>query len=323
MLAIVIPIYNDWSSFTILVRALSDAASRIPHPITILGINDGSTQVPTDISLPTGSSIRAIELITLNCNLGHQRAIAIGLSECLRRENLTAVLVMDSDGEDSPADIEAMVSALDRHPESIVVASRAKRSEKLIFRVCYAIYKRVFRSLTGEFIDFGNFCLMPIAAVRRIAFMPDAWNHFAATLVKSRVPLQRIPTERAKRFSGSSSMNMVGLVMHGFSAISVFSDRVLTRLLLLTGGTSLFAIAAGTAAVLLRLFTDLAIPGWATNVFGLSCLLFFQSLTLLAVIIFTSLSNRSSVPFIPAVHSSVFVAHTAAFPCPGVLYSAK
>src|SRR5688500_1539694 len=46
----------------------------------------------------------------------------------------------------------------------------------------------------------------------------------------------------------------------------------------------------------------------ATSVFGLSCLLFFQSLTLLAVIIFTSLSSRSSVPFIPGVHSSVFVA---------------
>jgi polyisoprenyl-phosphate glycosyltransferase len=315
MLAIVIPIYNDWSSFEILVRALNDVAHRLPHPITILGINDGSTQAPTSISLPTGSPIRALELITLNCNLGHQRAIAIGLSECLRRENLTAVLVMDSDGEDSPSDIVAMVSALGKHPEAIVVARRAKRSEKLVFRVCYAVYKSVFRCLTGEFIDFGNFCLLPIAAVRRIVFMPDAWNHFAATLVKSRVPLQRIPTERATRFSGRSSMNMVGLVMHGFSAISVFSDRVLTRLLLLTGATSFFAIAAGTAAVLLRLFTDLAIPGWATNVFGLSCLLFFQSLTLLAVMIFTSLSNRSSVPFIPGVHSSVFVAHTAAFPC--------
>jgi len=314
MLAIIIPIYNDWPSFTLLMRDMHEAAYSLQQPITILAIDDGSTLPPTSISLPAPSPIQAIELITLKCNLGHQRAIAVGLSECLRRKNFTAVLVMDGDGEDSPADIGGMLFALSQHPASIVVASRAKRSEKLLFRVCYAVYKRVFRWLTGEFIDFGNFCLMPIEAVRRIAFMSDSWNHFAATIVKSQVPLQRIATERAKRYSGSSSMNLVGLVMHGFSAISVFSDRVLTRLILLTGAISLFAIASGTTAVLLRLFTDLAIPGWATNVFGLSSLLFFQSLTLLAVIIFTSLSNRSSVPFIPGSHSTVFIARTTPFP---------
>ena len=88
MLAIVIPIYNDWSFFAILVRALNEAAPSLPQPITILAVNDGSTQPPTSLTIPSASPIHAIELITLNCNLGHQRAI--GLSECLRRDNLTA-----------------------------------------------------------------------------------------------------------------------------------------------------------------------------------------------------------------------------------------
>ncbi len=314
MLAIVIPIYNDWSSFTMLVSALHDASCTYSQPITILAIDDGSTLPPAGISLPSPSRIQAIELIALKCNLGHQRAIAIGLSKCLSRENLTAVLVMDSDGEDSPTYINAMLHTLNQNPTSIVVASRAKRSEKLLFRAGYTVYKRVFQLLTGEFIDFGNFCLLPIGAVRRIAFMPDLWNHFAATIVKSGVPLQRIPTERANRYSGSSSMNLVGLVIHGFSAISVFSDRVLTRLLLFIGATLLLASGLGTTAFLLRMFSELAIPGWATNVLGFSGLLFFQSLTILVVIIFTNLSNRTSVPFIPGSHSTLFIDRTTPFP---------
>ena len=317
MLAIVIPLFNDWSSFAVLVRALNDAAPALMQPVTIIAVNDGSTLPVTSTAIPAAPQIHAVELITLNCNVGHQRAISIGLSECVRRGDFSAVLVMDADGEDSPSDIGAMLASRALHPASIIVASRAKRSEKLQFRFCYAIYKRVFRGLTGEFIDFGNFCLLSIDDARRIAYMPDSWNHFAATIVKSRVPLQRIATQRAKRYAGSSSMNLVSLVMHGLSAISVFSDRVLTRLLLLTGFTTSLAIVMGTVALSLRLFTTLAIPGWATNVIGLSALLFLQSLTLLAVIIFTNLSNRSSVPFVPGVHASVFVARTTTFPLQG------
>jgi len=317
MLAIVIPIFNDWSSFAVLVRVLNDAAPTMAQPVTIIAVNDGSTLPVTPAKIMASPHIHAIELITLNCNVGHQRAIAIGVAECVRRGNFSAVLVMDSDGEDDPSDIGSMLSALSLHPGSIIVASRAKRSEKMLFRFCYSIYKRAFRCLTGEFIDFGNFCLLSIEDARRISYMPDSWNHFAATIVKSRVPLRRIATQRAQRYAGRSSMNLVSLVMHGLSAISVFSDRVLTRLLLLTGLTAFVAIASGTAAVLLRLFTHLAIPGWATNVIGLSALLFFQSLTLLAVIIFTSLNNRSSVPFVPGAHASVFVAQTAEFPVYG------
>lgn len=310
MIAIVTPIFNDWKSFAILVRDLNEVARGIGAPVKIIAVDDGSTLPHTAVEIPPHPSIEGIDLITLNCNLGHQRAISIGISECLRRETFSKILVMDSDGEDAPADILRMLAVSDERPRSIIVASRARRSEGVLFRIFYAVYKRAFRLMTGEFIDFGNFCLMPIEAAQRIAYTSESWNHFAASIVKSRVPLERIPTHRAKRYAGRSSMNLVSLVMHGFSAISVFSDRVLTRLLLLTISTLVVAVVSGLSAVLIRLSTNMAIPGWATNVFGWSCLLFFQAITLLVVIIFTNMNSRSNIPFVPGVHSSQFVART-------------
>ena len=314
MIVIGIPIFNDWSSFAILARARNEVAPTLPEPVTSSAINDGSTLPASSAKIGALPQLHAIAPVTLNGNLGPQRAIASGISGCVRRGNFPAVPVMDGHREDAPSDSGPMLQSLPAHRTSPIVGSRAKRSEKLFFRFCYAVDKRIFRSLTGESFDFGYFGLRPLDAARCIAYLPDAWNHFAATIMKSPVPLPRIATQR---YAGSSSMNLVGLVMHGLSAIAVVSDRVLTRLLRLRGLASLLALTSSTTAVFLRIFTNLAIPGRAANVIGLSGLLFFQSLALLAVIFFSNLSNCSSVPFVPAVHSTVLVAQSANFPSHG------
>jgi len=51
--------------------------------------------------------------------------------------------------------------------------------------------------------------------------------------------------------------------------------------------------------VVIRVATNLAIPGWATYTAGLLLLLLFQSLTLVLVFTFMVLNNRSQSNFIP------------------------
>lgn len=308
ILAIVIPVYNDWPALSILIQKLDDLAPTFEVAADLIIVNDGSPLPASPLWTQLPQHLSSIQLISLHCNLGHQRAIATGVSEAVRQNRYSRILVMDSDGEDAPEDIRCMLLAAASHPSSIIVAQRAKRSEGGVFRIFYYFYKFTFRCLTGHEIDFGNFCLLPAASAQRLAYMPDCWNHFSASIVKSKIALTRVPTARARRYSGKSSMNLISLVVHGFSAISVFSDAVLTRLFLGVGLLSLTAVGTGFVAVALRLFTDLAIPGWATNVFGLSVLLFLQSLTVLVLLIFSNLGHRSTLPFIPGLQSGTFIA---------------
>jgi hypothetical protein len=307
-LVVVTPVFNDWRAFSVLVRQLDEVAASFKFPITLLAVDDGSF-VPAEVLWTSPPAhLAAVEVVSLRCNLGHQRALAVGLAEVVCRNTFSMVLVMDCDGEDSPLSIIELVQASYSQPAAVVVASRARRSEGGVFRALYWLYKHAFRWLTGNTIDFGNFCLLPAAAAQKLAFMPDCWNHLAAAIVKSRLPIIRVPTVRASRYCGKSSMSLVALVVHGLSAIAVFIDTVLTRLLLLVGLAGLAAVIAGTATILVRLFSDLAIPGWATNAFGLSTLLFLQSLTLLVVMVFSTLNNRSAVPFVPGSQCVLFVA---------------
>jgi glycosyltransferase involved in cell wall biosynthesis len=303
--AVVVPVFNDGESFTRLLTELGVVAGSLPVSLSVIAVDDGSLVSP--VSVVDAGHLERVELVRLRCNLGHQRAIAIGLAECVKRERFTHVVVMDADGEDRPGDVVALLEQAAARPGAVVVAHRGRRSEGALFRAAYSAYKLAFRLLTGRVIDFGNFLVLPAAVARRLVFMPECWNHLAAAVVKSRLPLARVATTRGTRYAGHSTMNLVALVVHGFSAFSVFIETAITRLLLFFGGVSLLAVAAAVVAVVLRFGTDLAIPGWATNVFGLSMVLFFQSLTLAAVVLFSVLSSRSSVPFLVGRQGEDFV----------------
>ena len=54
-------------------------------------------------STPTVSAIRIV--LRLRRNVGHQRAIALGLTYLQVEAGCEAVIVMDADGEDRPADV--------------------------------------------------------------------------------------------------------------------------------------------------------------------------------------------------------------------------
>ena len=298
---IVTPVYNDWQSLKILVESLEQVAARFELHIRILAVDDGST-LPPPTDLPA-----SLKLIRLARNLGHQRAIAVGLSVAQAMRANLPVVVMDCDGEDRPEDIPLLLAEFDAHPGQIIFAQRAKRSEGGLFRVFYVFFKWLFLLLTGHKINFGNFCVIPPASLRRIVYMQEIWNHFATGVMRSGLPWRTAPTARSHRYAGRSHMNLVALVLHGLSAISVYIEVVYVRLLFAALSIIGLDALAFLILVYIRFFTPLAIPGWATNVaIGLTVIM-VQAVLFLALLSFFVLSYRSAKMFIPIVDYKDFV----------------
>jgi glycosyltransferase involved in cell wall biosynthesis len=300
-IAIVMPLYNDWASFVRLVEALDTRLAQRSESVMIVAVDDGSTEQPAGFgeTLRGINHIGRIELIHLACNIGHQRAIAVGLVEIARQGGIDAVVVMDSDGEDRPEHVGDLLEMFDKHPGSVIVAHRTKRSEGWCFRLFYRLYKLLFRLLTGQKIDFGNFCLIPTPLLDWLIHVPDIWNNLAASIFRSRVPVVRLASARGARYAGQSKMNMVSLVIHGLSAVSVYSDVAFVRILMAALCLSALTVVGIVIVVVIRLFTDLAIPGWASNVAGSLMIMLFQALMFSAGAAFLVLANRSSPSIIP------------------------
>lgn len=270
-IAIVTPVLSDWKSFAQLVCEIRELPVFAKADICVVAVDDGSPELETPSDELIGGPVREIQVVRLKANLSHQRAIAIGLAHVERELDIDIVIVMDSDGEDQPHDIERMLDAHDAQPGAIVVARRRKRSEGKRFKLGYAVYKFVFALLTGKTISFGNFSLIPANRLPNIVYNPNIWNSFAATLLRSRVPIEFVETNRGRRYFGRSSMNFSGLVVHGMSAISVYSDVVITRMIIgLAMLGVLFTVAVATI-IGLKILSDMYdltgffIPGYATN----------------------------------------------------------
>jgi glycosyltransferase involved in cell wall biosynthesis len=276
-LRVIVPVFNDWESFSILLRHLDSAAADLPCSMHVTAIDDGSMQ-SADAIFALGSEIHSlsrVEIIRLATNLGHQRAIAIGLCLAVDDNDSDAVLVMDSDGEDPPEAIKDLLANAAGKKDFLVVAARRKRSESMTFKASYLIYKSVFKLVTGKKIGFGNFSLYSFTYVKRLVMLPDLWNNLAAAVLRSRLPMKEIFVDRGKRYAGKSQMNFVSLIVHGFSAISVYADTIFVRLLMVTIVLVALTVGAVSTTVLLRLFVPAhATPGWATTVsFGMTIVL--------------------------------------------------
>jgi glycosyltransferase involved in cell wall biosynthesis len=310
--AILTPVYNDWDSFGTLLGEIDKVLSGRGLELSVVAVDDGSSQ-PCDVSrqlLGTMNTIQRLEVLRLARNLGHQKAIALGLAYVSEKYATDLVIVMDCDGEDRPADLPRLLEEGTQTPDKIIFARRARRSEGLTFRFFYAIYRLFFRLLTGQPISFGNYCLIPRDILQRVVFLPETWNHFAAGIMRSRLPRRAIPTARGKRYAGDSRMNFIALVLHGLSAISVYLDVAAVRLIVFSLGI-LLAVAVGFLALLYtKYLTTLAIPGWATTVaIGLT-VIFFQLIFFLTFLSFLVLTMRSNRQFIPAKDYRDFIFST-------------
>jgi polyisoprenyl-phosphate glycosyltransferase len=309
-IAVVMPVLDDWASFAAVVADLARQFTRRELAIRLYAVDDGSLVplAPATIDLPPASCVVSLDVIRLALNLGHQRAIAVGLCAVADSPDCDAVVVMDGDGEDRPRDIAALLAASGDDPGAIVLARRVKRSERWTFRLWYQLYRMLFYVLTGQAIRFGNFSLLPLSAVRRLVYMPELWNHLAAAIMRSRLPYLEVPTERGRRVAGRSRMNLVRLIVHGLSALSVHTDLIFARVLLAAAVVAVAAALGLVAVAAIRFGTSLAIPGWATVVSGDLLIVLVQTLVVVVAMTLTMLAGRSNRPIVPILDARQFIA---------------
>jgi polyisoprenyl-phosphate glycosyltransferase len=302
--SILSPVFNDWEALSILIQNVKKLYNEKWTELRFLVVNDSSTLEP-DLEKFKGENL---DIIHLNCNLSHQRAIAVGLAYLSENhKDLDYVVVMDSDGEDKPEHIAHLLEAALENPKKIVFAERKKRTESLGFKFFYLIYKAVFKMLTGHLINFGNFSVIPVGLLKKISFVSEIWNNYPGGIIRSKLPLWSIPLDRGKRYAGNSKMNFTSLIIHGMSAISVFLDFTAVRIVL---GIIFIFMTIGLASgivLYIKFGLNQATPGWATTVLFASFSVALQCFTIALFILFMVLSSRRYTSFIPALGYKSFI----------------
>jgi polyisoprenyl-phosphate glycosyltransferase len=291
-IVIVMPVYEDLEASG---RLFQELGKQFGDRVFVVAVDDGSVRQPLSVENLREAGI-AGAVLKLRRNVGHQRAIAIGLSYAA--EHLVPgqqVVVMDSDGEDLPSTIPALLAQLDNPAVDVVVAQRKSRVETFRFKAFYQVYKRFFGVMTGRPISFGNFMALKPAAVKRLVAMQELPIHVAAAVLASKLRTGVCPLDRGPRYAGQSKMNFVGLALHGFKALMVFAEDVLVRVGIASALIASFAVVGSVTAVVLKLM-GYSTPGWFSLVLGIFVLLFLQTAALaLMTLMLTGVMRSGSV----------------------------
>lgn len=277
---VVCPVYCDVPAFTTLaerVRAELAGDERIGG-LRFIVMDDTAGGDPEVIQLENEGDV---EVLTPPFNLGHQRGLVFAVRTVLPRVREDDVIVtMDADGEDRPEDVPKLLDPLLASADGVrlVLARRTQRRESRSFRAFYAVFKVLFRLLTGTQIVTGNFAAYRGVWARRRLRHPHFNLSYSSTLATVDGGALHVPCPRGERYAGRSRMGFAGLIIHGVRMLMPFLDRVAVRsLLTFTAVVVLCGLLAATT-VAVRLFTDLAVPGWATSVLLLLLLLSFVAL---------------------------------------------
>ena len=225
---VLIPVYNDWQSVFKLIEEINNLPITSDFQISIIIVNDDSNHDRLDEEKEF-ENIQSIKILNMKKNQGHSRCIATGLKYIFEKEDFDYVIPMDGDGEDRPIEIKEFLAQIQSPNEHSIVGERVKRSENLIFKVCYQFHKLLTVTFTGKSIKFGNFTCLSKITVKKMVNEKATWNSFSGSLRKIEDKLTAIPSTRGIRYFGPSKMSFYNLIKHSLSIISVFRKTFLIR----------------------------------------------------------------------------------------------
>ena len=298
---ILTPTFDDWDSVFILLGQLDDVLKEEGIKAGVVIVDDGSPASAEirDFASLNLSAIQNIDVISLTRNMGHQRALAVGMGYLAANRKCDTLVIMDSDLEDQPKYVAQLISEAGEKGNEVVFAERTRRSEGATFKIFYSIYKTLYKALTGMPISIGNFSAVPGRLVKRIANIAEIWSHYPSGVMRARVPFRAIPTDRGQRLQGQGKMGLVALIVHGLSGFAVHADVVGVRIVMATFGVAIATLAAIFLVIAKRLLFDFFVPGWTSLVviiLGIAVIQTFMAAIFMAFMIISGKNQRVIIP---------------------------
>ncbi len=263
LITAVLPVYNEAAVLAELFRRVRDAIEKSGSRQEIIFVDDGSDDGSEELLDNLAADHPQVRVIHLSRNFGHQAAVQAGLAHA----HGDVVLLMDSDMQDAPEALERFLLQWQAGYD-VVYAVRRDRPEQLWKRILFAGFHRTLAAIadTAVPVGAGNFSLIDARVVEAIVRMGERDRYLPG--LRSWVGFKQIGIDvrRLPRYDNRPRVSLRGLWKLAKTAIFSFSTFPLFVFTLI--GYSALAVFLGLSAFSLfcKLFTNLAIPGWTSNV---------------------------------------------------------
>ena len=269
VLSIVVPCFNEDAVLKETYSRLASlrdhlvAGGKISHRSELVFVDDGSRDRTWEIIDSWVAQGAPVVGVKLSRNCGHQNALLAGLSSA----NGDAVITIDADLQDDEAAIERMVDAFHDGSE-VVYGVRAKRTTDTWFkRTTARTFYRMLGALGVQTVfDHADYRLLSRRAIDYLQQFNEV-NLF----LRGVIPLLGLRStivhyDRRARFAGESKYPLGKMIEFALNGITSFSVTPLRAITLLGFAVSLGCVALGVWALVVKLTSANAVPGWASTI---------------------------------------------------------
>jgi len=269
-LSIVVPVFNEVGNIQQLHKELEKTLSGMELAWEILFADDGSTDSTWETIEALHRKHEVVRGLRLSRNFGHQYALLAGLANAKGE----AVITMDGDLQHPVKMIPELVNEW-RHGNLIVHTRRIDPPTAPFFKkMSSRLYYRIFSYLSGVRIESGmaDFRLLDRRVIAEILRLSEEGLFFRGIAQWVGFKATTLPYTSQERFSGSSRYSLQKMAGLAWNGITSFSIRPLRLAILFGVLTSFIAFAEIIYAIGVKLFTDAAVPGWASAISVISFL---------------------------------------------------
>jgi glycosyltransferase involved in cell wall biosynthesis len=269
MYTIIIPIYNEEQILPELHTRLTAVLAPLDRPFEVILVDDGSK----DRSYPLMKEIHEkdgrFKVVRLARNFGHQIAISAALDVAAG----DAVILMDGDLQDPPELLPQIIEQW-KSGAQVVYTVKKSRKENRLKRFAFTSFYRVLHALSSIEIpmDAGNFSLLDRRVVDVMRKMPERHRYISGLRAWVGFTQVGIEYHRDARFAGKPQMSISRLVKLALDGIFSFSNAPLRAAVYIGLCSALVAFVTGLYVISEKLFTDKAIPGWASTIVSIAFL---------------------------------------------------
>ena len=260
LISLILPIYNEGKNIEELYQR-SRAVLEKTGDYEIIFVNDGSSDDSLEKIVALSRLNSRVKLVDFSRNFGHQIAITAGLDFALG----DAVVIMDSDLQDTPETIAEMVAAW-REGYDVVYAKRRTRQDGFFKKATAFIFYRILKKLANIDIpeDTGDFRLISREVADHLMAMGESNKFLRGQIAWLGFSQVSVDFERQERKAGETKYTLRRMMRFAMDGITSFSNFPLQIATFLGFLFSLFAFFIILYALYSKFILKEVVTGWTS-----------------------------------------------------------
>lgn len=268
-LSIVVPCYNEEAVLPETISRLGAlkreliADQHIAPDSEIILVDDGSRDRTWALIEQASAADPCVRGIKLSRNRGHQAALIAGLFGA----EGDAVVSVDADLQDDLNAIREMVAACGKGADVVYGVRKRRDTDTFFKRFTAESYYKLLDVLGVEIVfNHADYRLLSRRALEALKQYGESNLFLRGIIPQLGFPSAIVYYDRAERFAGESKYPLKKMLAFAWQGVTSFSAAPLRAITGLGVAVSVASFVVALWALWVRLFSESAVPGWASTV---------------------------------------------------------